>query len=130
MEVSEILSLVKAGFTKDEIVQMAAQNNPAPNPEPVPVDNPTPPAKPEPAPVEQPVAVAVPEPQPAPAPVPAQPEGQPSLSDVMKSIAQLTSAIQANAIQTSIIPGGNPNQPDASATLAEIIRPTRKKKEV
>ena len=130
MEVSEILSLVKAGFTKDEIVQMAAQNNPAPNPEPVPVANPTQNAEPEQTPVVEPVDVAVPEPQPAPAPVQAQAEGQPSLSDVMRSIAQLTSAIQANAIQTSFIPGGNPNQPDAAATLAEIIRPTRKKKEV
>ena len=130
MEVSEILSLVKAGFTKDEIVQMAAQNNPAPNPEPVPVANPSQNAEPEQTPVVEPVAVAVPEPQPAPAPVQAQAEGQPSLSDVMRSIAQLTSAIQANAIQTSFIPGGTPNQPDASATLAEIIRPTRKKKEV
>ena len=130
MEVSEILSLVKAGYTKDEIVQMAAQNNPAPNPEPVPVVNPTQNAEPEQTPVNEPVVVAVPEEQPAPAPVQAQAEGQPSLSDVMKSIAQLTSAIQANAIQTSFIPGGNHNQPDAAATLAEIIRPTRKKKEV
>lgn len=130
MEISDILSLVKAGFTKDEIVQMAAQANPTPNPEPVPVADPTPPAEPEPAPVDKPVAPAVPEAQPAPAPVPAQAEGEPSLSDVMKSIAHLTRAIQANAIQSSFIPGGNPNQPDAAATLAEIIRPTRKKKEV
>lgn len=130
MEISDILSLVKAGFTKDEIVQMAAQNTPAPNPEPIPVADPTPPAEPEPAPVDKPAAPAVPEAQPAPAPVPAQEEAGPSLSDVMKSIAHLTSAIQANAIQSSVIPGGNPNNPDAAATLAEIIRPTRKKKEV
>ena len=130
MEVSDILSLVKAGFTKDEIAQLLAPVNSTPDIKPVPVANPEQNAQPEQTPVVEPVAVAVPEPQPAPAPVQAQAEGQPSLSDVMKSIAQLTSAIQANAIQTSFIPGGNPNQPDAAATLAEIIRPTRKKKEV
>ena len=130
MDVLDILNLVKAGFTKDEILQMAAQKAPNPDPEPVPVDDPTPPAEPEPTPVNEPSAPAVPEAQPAPAPVPAQEKGEPSLSDVMKSIAHLTSAIQANAIQSSFIPGGNPNQPDAAATLAEIIRPTRKKKEV
>ena len=129
MELSEILTLVKAGYTKDEIAKMDPQYTTNPNPEPVPMANPEQNTEPEPASVDEPVAVAVPDAQPAPAPVPAQTEGQPSLSDVMKSIAQLTSAIQANAIQNSFIPGGNPNQPDAAATLAEIIRPTRKKKE-
>ena len=130
MEISDILTLVKAGFTKDEITKMVPQYNSSPNPEPDTVPIPAQVPESEPAPVDEPVAVAVPDAQPAPAPVPAQAEGQPSLSDVMKSIAQLTSAIQANAIQTSFIPGGNPNQPDAAATLAEIIRPSRKKKEV
>ena len=130
MELSDILTLVKAGFTKDEIAQMVPQNSPISNTEPNPVSVPAQVPEPEPEPVNEPVAVAVPDAQPAPAPVPAQTEGQPSLSDIMKSIAQLTSAIQANAIQTSFIPGGNPNQPDAAATLAEIIRPSRKKKEV
>ena len=130
MELSEILTLVKAGYTKDEIAQMDPTHNPNPDTEPVPMAIPAQNTEPEPASVDEPVAVAVPDAQPAPAPVPAQKEGQPSLSDVMRSIAQLTSAIQANAIQTSFIPGGNPNQPDAAATLAEIIRPSRKKKEV
>lgn len=130
MELTDILTLVKAGYTKDEIAQLFPQNSPNPDPEPDPLAIPAQVPAPEPASVNEPVAVAVPDAQPAPASVPAQAEGQPSLSDVMKSIAQLTSAIQANAIQTSFIPGGNPNQPDAAATLAEIIRPSRKKKEV
>lgn len=134
MDVSDILSLVKAGFTKDEIAQLFAPVNTHPDIKPVPVDPVEQMAQPEQTPVDESPAPAVPEaqpaPAPAPAPVPAQEEGQPSLSDVMKSIAHLTSAIQANAIQNSFIPGGNPNQPDAAATLAEIIRPTRKKKEV
>ena len=134
MEVSDILSLVKAGFTKDEIAQLFAPVNSNPDIKPVPVAPVEQMAQPEQTPVDESPAPAVPEaqpaPAPAPAPVPAQEEGQPSLSDVMKSIAHLTSAIQANAIQNSFIPGGNPNQPDAAATLAEIIRPTRKKKEV
>ena len=125
MELNDIITLAKAGFTKDEISKLVSTVPSAANLEPVPVDPAAPAAEPEPEPVNEPVV-------PAPAnPVPEQhtpEEGQPSISDVMKSIARLTSAIQANAIQTSFIPGGNPNQPDAAATLAEIIRPTRKER--
>ena len=70
MELNTILELVKAGFTKDEIMQMAQQTTPNPNPEPVqtPVDNNPQPTEPKPAPTQvvEPVAPAVP----APAPVP------------------------------------------------------------
>ena len=128
MEISDILTLVKAGFTKDEIAQMAAQNSPNHDPEPVPVVNPTQNAEPEPAPVDEPPAVAVPDAQPAQASVPAQAEAGPSLSDVMKSIARLTSAIQANAIATSTIPGGVQSQQTAEDMIAEIIRPTFKER--
>ena len=128
MELSEILSLVKAGYTKDEIAQMDSQNSPNSNPEPVPMAMPAPVPEPEPAPVNEPVAVAVPDAQPVPASVPAQAEGQPSLSDIMKSIAHLTSAIQANAIANSNIPGGIQNQPTAEDMIAEIIRPSFKER--
>lgn len=128
MELSEILSLVKAGYTKDEIAQMDSQNSHNSNPEPVSVAMPAPVPEPEPAPVDEPVAVAVPDAQPAPASVPAQAEAGPSLSDVMRSIAQLTSAIQANAIATSTIPGGVQSQQTAEDMIAEIIRPSFKER--
>ena len=42
-------------------------------------------------------------------------------------VAKLTSAVQANAIAGSMMPGGIPNPPDAAQVLGEIIRPTKGK---
>lgn len=122
MELNDILALVKAGYTREEIAQMESPNpqnaTPVPAPEPTPVQTPTP--EPIPAPVDVPVAVA----QPAPAPA------QPTMAELMQSIAKLTSAVQANAIAQSVIPGGaNPQTPTAEDMLAEIIRPTFKARE-
>lgn len=132
MELETVLNLVKAGFTKDEILQMA---QPKPNPaDPVPASAPTPEtvpdAKPEQSPVVAPVAVAVPEPQPAPQPaqvdVPSQ--SNTTLEDIMKGIAQLTSAVQANAIASSVIPQGISQPPKPEDIVAEIIRPSYKER--
>ena len=62
--------------------------------------------------------------QPAPVPQPAQQEAQPTMAELMQSIAKLTSAVQANAIAQSVIPAGVSNPPSAEDMLAEIIRPT------
>lgn len=114
MNPSEILELVRAGYTKDEINQMSA-------PAPVPVPEPTP----------EPVPEPVPQPAPAdPEPVQTSTDPEPSIRDVLQGIAKLTSAIQANAIAQSIVPGGNPNAPRAEDALAEIIRPTYKERVV
>lgn len=117
MELTDILSLVKAGYTREEIEQME-------NPKPAvpPVENPVPVAKPAdpPAQVAEPVAV----PAPKPVPQPAQQEAQPTLAELMQSIVKLTSAVQANAIAQSVLPGGITEQPKAEDMLAEIIRPT------
>lgn len=125
MELTDIMALVKAGYTKDEISQMAQTPNPVPNPEPVPapVDKPAQADEPAPAPVDKPT----PAPTPAPVPAPA-PEEQPSMADVMQSIAKLTSAIQANAIAQSRLPAGGFQQPTAEDMVAEIIRPTYKER--
>ena len=136
MELGTVLELVKAGFTKDEILQMDSQTSPAPNPEPVQLamDIPAPEAQPVSAPTQavEPVAVAVPQPTPQPVPVP-QPvqtpaENQPTMADIMQSIAKLTSAVQANAIAQSVIPAGLSNPPSADDMIAEIIRPTYKER--
>ena len=136
MELGPVLELVKAGFTKDEILQMDAQPTPAPNPEPVQIamDIPAPEVQPvsTPTPVNEPVAVAVPQPTPQPVPVP-QPvqtpaENQPTMTDIMQSIANLTSAVQANAIAQSVIPAGLSNPPSVDDMIAEIIRPTYKER--
>ena len=130
MELTDIMALVKAGYTKEEISQM---ENPAPSTTaPVPVA-PIAPVEPEtPAPVPAPVApvapvtpaVPVPAPTPVPTPVQTPAEEQPTMADIMKGIAKLTSAVQANAIAQSVIPQGLQNPPSAEDMLAEIIRPT------
>ena len=129
MELNDILSLVKAGYTREEIEQMAKPTPSDANPVPVsePAQTPVPVAEPTnpPAQVAEPVAVA----QPAPVPQPAQQEAQPTMAELMQSIAKLTSAVQANAIAQSVIPGGaNPQTPTAEDMLAEIIRPTYKER--
>lgn len=128
MELTDIMALVKAGYTKDEIAQMEKPQPGDPNPVPAvtPVATPVPVAEPAnpPAQVVEPVAV----PAPAPVPQPAQQEAQPTMAEVMQSIAKLTSAVQANAIAQSVIPAGISNPPSAEDMLAEIIRPTFKER--
>jgi hypothetical protein len=126
MELTDIIALVKAGFTHDEIKameQVPVQPNAVPVSEPTPA--PAPVAEPEPAPVAEPVAV----PQPTPTQAPAPAQSEPTMAELMQSIAKLTSAVQANAIAQSVIPGvGNPQTPTAEDMLAEIIRPTFKER--
>lgn len=126
MELADIMALVKAGYTKDEIAQME-NPNPA-DPDPVSVPQPVVPAEQAPVQVAEPVAQPVP--QPTPQPVQQEAQSQPSMADLMQSIAKLTSAVQANAIAQSVIPGGaNPQTPTAEDMIAEIIRPTFKARE-
>ena len=124
MELTDIMALVKAGYTKDEIAQMEKPQPADPNPVPAlqPVATPVPVAEPTnpPAQVVEPVAVPVAQP----VPQPAQQEVQPTMAELMQSIAKLTSAVQANAIAQSVIPAGVSNPPSAEDMLAEIIRPT------
>lgn len=126
MELNTILELVKAGFTKDEIVQMTQTTAPTPEPvnEPVQIemDLPTQEAKPVQEAVTEPVAV------PQPVQQQAQENNQPTMADIMQGIAKLTSAVQANAIAQSVIPQGLQNPPSAEDMLAEIIRPTFKER--
>lgn len=115
MDANDILALVRAGYSKEEISAMSANPNPAPEPVPTPpVEEPAP--APAPVPAEEPV--------PAPAPQPAPEQTQPSTADLMREIAKLTSAVQANAIAHSVLPQGGYQQPTAEDALAEIIRPT------
>ena len=128
MELTDVMALVKAGFTKDEIMQMAQPTPADVNPEPVPVDTPVQIAEPEPAPVAVPPASATPAPVVQPTQTPPQEQAQPTMADLMQGIAKLTSAVQANAIAQSVIPQGLSNPPSAEDMLAEIIRPTFKER--
>ena len=114
MTMQEILTLVAAGYTKEDIDKMmldapAAPEAPAPTPDPEP---------------------AAPAPTPDSAPAPAAPaDNEPTMRDLMQSMAKLTSAIQANAIAQSVVPGGNPG-PTAEDAIAQIIRPTFKERSI
>lgn len=122
MELTDILALVKAGYTREEISQMEQPKPTNANPVPVPAAVTEPEPKPEPVNPPAPVAepVAVPQPQ----------QTEPTMAEIMQSIAKLTSAVQANAIAQSVIPGGVTQQtPTAEDMLAEIIRPTFKARE-
>lgn len=120
MELTDIIALVKAGYTRDEISQMEQTPTPVTNPEPVPVETPAQNVEPTPAPaqVAEPVAVATPTPVQTPA------QAEPTMAELMQSIAKLTSAVQANAIAQSVLPAGLSDPPHAEDMLAEIIRPT------
>ena len=130
MELNTILELVKAGFTKDEIMQMAQPSTPVSNTEPVQMamDIPAQETEPTPAQVVEPVAPAQPTPAPVSQPVQTPAQDQPTMADIMQGIAKLTSAVQANAIAQSVIPQGLQNPPSAEDMLAEIIRPTYKER--
>lgn len=136
MELTDILALVKAGYTRDEIEQMDSPQNPIPDT--VPVQPAVPVSVPAQEPVQptaqtvEPVAPAVPVAQPVPQQQPTQTQPteqtQPTMADIMQGIAKLTSAVQANAIAQSVIPQGLQNPPSAEDMLAEIIRPTFKER--
>ena len=128
MELTDIMALVKAGYTKDEIAQMDKPQTPDPNPTPVQLPVNVPEQQPEPAPAPAPVAEPAPVAQPVPQPQPAPAQPQPTMEDLMQSIAKLTSAVQANAIAQSVIPPGLQTPPKAEDMLAEIIRPTFKER--
>ena len=99
MEPKEILELVRAGFTKQDIALMIA------------------PVAADPAAVQTSIP-AEPAAQPEPGPQ------QPSTADIMREIARLTSAVQANAIANSTMPQGISNPVKAEDIVAQIIRPT------
>ena len=128
MTAQEILQLMAGGFSHDEIMQLVTPGSvPAPAPAP----------EPTPEPDHEPTQAPAPAPAPVPDPVPAPEPDQPSIADLIKinkdlqlQVANLTSAVQANAIARSMMPGVVPNQPDAADILGQIIRPTRSKKEV
>lgn len=115
MELMDIMALVKAGYTKDEIAQMQKPVQSEPVSPVVPAQD----AVPVPESVEKPVAVAE--------PVQEQKEQQITMQDLMNQMAKLTGAIQANAIAQSVMPNVTPVQ--AEDIMAEIIRPTFKGKE-
>ena len=112
MTVNEIMKLLDAGYTKEEITALEA---PAPEASPEAEPEVKPEAKPEVKPEAKPEAA------------PAQ-DAEPTLADVLKQVAKLTATIQANALaQTQI--AGQQKALTAEDMIAQIIRPTRKERD-
>ena len=104
MTVNEIMKLLDAGYTKEEITALEA---PAPEASPEAEPEVKPEAKPEAAPAQ---------------------DAEPTLADVLKQVAKLTATIQANALaQTQI--AGQQKALTAEDMIAQIIRPTRKERD-
>ena len=124
MELNDVLALVKAGYTREEISAMEQPQTTVPSTVPVVEPVATPAQTPEPVQAQVTEPVAVPVAQPVPTQQPVQAQSEPTMAELMQSIAKLTSAVQANAIAQSVIPQGLSNPPSAEDMLAEIIRPT------
>jgi hypothetical protein len=103
MNMTELLKLVDAGFTKQEILQLAGA---AQDPKEEPKSEPAP--QPEPAPAQQ-------EPQQTPQPAY-------DMSALLAKMEEMTKAVQASNIAAD----RQPKQETADDILAAIIRPPRK----
>ena len=113
MNYEDIILLVKAGYTRDQIAAMQA---PAPTPTPAPAPTPTP----APAPAPEPA----PEPAPAPAdPEPPKPQGIEDLSQMLAAeFAKLNDAI----VKANLQQAQQPPQESVDDILASIINPPQK----
>jgi len=119
MKLSDILTLLNAGYTKDDIDKMTADPAPTPasSPDPAPTPDPTTISAPTPDPATTTATVPTPDPNPAPAPDPAQ--------AIKTVLDDFTKKLQAFQVATSnMIP-----KPDdtGESVFAEIIAPTKRK---
>lgn len=121
LTVEQIISLTNAGFTKDDIMKLATEQE-------------TNQATQETAQQTVQEQQTAQEQQPAQEQQTAQHTEEVSLADVIKSnqavmenITKLTAAVQANAIKTAVQPTGQPSY-TAEQAIAEIIAPPRKER--
>ena len=114
MKFDEVMMLIKAGYTKNEIQDLLKEQAPAPTPAPAPEPEPTP------------------EPEPAPAPEPKEPSptlenGQPMdqilqmLQGMIQQNQQTLQAMQAANIQAARMPEQTKETPED--LIAKIIAP-------
>lgn len=114
MTFDQLMKLLDAGFTKQEI--MALNGTPVPEPAPAPQPEP----EPDPAPAPQPEPEPAPQPEPAPAPAP-----QNDQAAILAKLEELNQTI----IRSNINNSRQPETESVDDILATIIRPTFKNKE-
>ena len=121
MRLEDVMALVHAGYTKDEIGAMTAPE-PAPAPAPAPAPEPAPTPAPEPAPTPAPAPAPTPAPTPAPAPAPA-PAAAPAtpVSQTEALLREILGAVQMSNIKK--ITTEPPVEKGADVVTARIINP-------
>lgn len=121
MNYSELMKLVNAGFTKQEILAITGQLSAEPAPEPA---APDPVPEPEPAKAPDPVPDPVPDPEPAKAPDPVPDATQSALDQLTAQVTKLTTLVQRSNILNSEQP--ELKQQTAEDIVASIIFPSYK----
>ena len=127
MNYEDIILLVKAGYTRDQIAAMQAPA-PAPTPTPAPIPAPAPVPAPAPTPTPAPVPTPAPTPTPTPAPAPAPAptpttQGIESLSQMLAAeFAKLNEAI----VKANLQQAQQPPRESVDDILASIINPPQK----
>ncbi len=118
MTYQELMKLVNAGFTKQEILAITGQLNAEPAKAPDPVPDPVP--EPEPAKAPDPV----PDPEPAKAPDPVPDPTQSAIDQLTAQVTKLTTLVQRSNILNSEQP--ELKQQTAEDIVASIIFPSYK----
>ena len=113
MNANDILTLLKAGYTKAEI---DAMNAPQPDPQPQPQPQPDPQPQPQPQ----------PDPQPQPQPQPTAQDPSAQLAAVLASMQETLKQMQAANIAGSNNPEPKTTHDQAMEIMANIIAPPKK----
>lgn len=113
MNYEDIVLLVKAGYTRDQIAAMQA-------PAPAPASAPTPAPAPEPTPAPTPV------PEPAPAPAPAPTPAVQGIDDLSKMLATEFAKLNDAIVKANLQQAQQPPQESVDDILASIINPPQK----
>lgn len=109
MNYEDIILLVKAGYTRDQIAAMQA-------PAPAPASAPTPAPAPEPTPA----------PEPAPAPAPASTPAVQGIDDLSKMLATEFAKLNDAIVKANLQQAQQPPQESVDDILASIINPPQK----
>ena len=111
MNYEDIILLVKAGYTRDQIAAMQA---PAPTPAPAPAPAPTPAPAPAPAPT------------PAPTPADQEPPEQLGIEDLSQMLAAEFAKLNDAIVKANLQQAQQPPQESVDDILASIINPPQK----
>ena len=108
MKVEELLKLVDAGFTKEEILALNQATEPRPEPRPEPLPEPE---KAEPEPKKEPESDPVAE----------------ALASLNEQMKEMKEQIRKNNLLGAVLPAGSVKQETADDVIARIINPNTKK---